>query len=82
MEKQSVTTIVATCVVAIMLAPGCSGQAGEASIANPPAEGRSTIILVENTSISLPVKYFKSDRDRFMEYIHSTFNNLLEGKVR
>jgi len=69
-------------IASIMIIAGCSGQAAPAGKANPPAESGSAVILVENTSISLPVGYFKSDRDRFMESIHSTLNSLLEGKSR
>lgn|GEM_PF-1370091 len=82
MKKQFFSTIAIAWIASIMITAGCSAQAPPAGKANPPAEGGPAVILVENTSISLPVEYFKSDRDRFMESIHSTLNSLLGGKSR
>ena len=82
MKKQFFSTMAIVWIASIMITAGCSGQAAPEGKAIPPAESGSAVILVENTSVSLPVGYFKSDRDRFMESIHSTLNSLLEGKSR
>ena len=60
----------------------CGGQGAPAIAGKLPAQGESIIILVENTSISLPVREFKSDMDRIMESIHSALNSVLEAKAR
>jgi len=65
-----------------MVAAGCDEQVAPAITGKPSAASGLTVILVENTSVSLPVKQLKSDRDRFMESIHSFCNSVLEGKSR
>jgi hypothetical protein len=80
-QKQICVIIVTVCIISIMIAAACGGQVAPAITGKLPAEGESIVILVENTSISLPVREFKSDRDRIMEYIHSALNSILEGKV-
>jgi hypothetical protein len=82
LKKQSLSTIAAACVFFIMMAAGCSGGVSPADKGARTAESSTIVILVENTSISLPVKQLKSDRDRFMESIHSFINNVLEGRSR
>jgi hypothetical protein len=82
MQKQFSITIVTACIILSTIAQACGGQGAPAIAGKPPAEGESIIILVENTSISLPVRELKSDKDRIMEWIHSWLNSVLEGKVR
>jgi hypothetical protein len=75
-------TVAAACIASALIVTGCSGQAEPAVKGNQPAESGPTVILVENTSISLPLKQLKPDRDRFMESIHSFINSVLEGKSK
>jgi hypothetical protein len=73
--------VAAACVVFIVIAAGCRGQAAPALTGNLSAENGTLVILVENTSISLPVKQLEPDGDALAEFMRSVLN-MLEGKGR
>jgi len=87
MKKQMFSIVAAAIIASAIAMAGCSGQAAR----ELPGESGTTVILVENTSISLPVKQLKHDgveliyfqiKDRLVEFISSTLNNDPEGKSR
>ena len=82
MQKQIFVIIITACIIFIMTTGACGGPAAPEITLKQLAEGESIVILVENTSISLPVGESKSDMDRIMESIHSALNSVLEAKAR
>ena len=81
MKKQLSGAIAVAIIVCAVIAAGCGGQAAPAVTGNLSAENGTLVILVENTSISLPVKQLEPDGDPFAEFMRSVLN-LLEGKGR
>jgi hypothetical protein len=75
-------TMVAACIAFALIVAGCSGQAEPAVKGNQPAESGPTVILVENTSVSLTVKQLKPDRAPLEEFMRSILNRFLEVKSR
>jgi len=69
MKKQLANAIAAACIIYTVIAAGCFGQA-PADEGNRPAGGGTIVILVENTSISLPIKQLKPDRVELI-YFHT-----------
>jgi hypothetical protein len=67
--KQLFNTIAAACIASIIIVSGCGGQA-PADKGKQPAGSGPTVILVENTSISLPIKQLKPDRVELI-YFHT-----------
>jgi hypothetical protein len=82
MSKQLLNAVAAACIASSMIAAGCGVQDMPAVKDKQLADSGPIVILVENTSISLPVKQLGSDMDRLVEFIRSTLNNILEGKSR
>jgi hypothetical protein len=80
--KQLVIGIAAVCIASAVVAAGCGVQDTPAIQDELLADNGTVVILVENTSISLPVKQIKPDADRLMEFIRSTLNSVLEGMSR
>jgi len=74
-------TVAAACVVFIMIAAGCGGLVAPEVKGNLSVENGTIVILVENTSISLPVKQLEPGGDALAEFIRSVLN-MLEGKSR
>jgi hypothetical protein len=81
MKMLLLDTVAAACVVFIMIASGCAVQVAPAFKGSLSAENGTIVILVENTSISLPVKQLEPGGDAPAEFMRSVLN-MLEGKSR
>ena len=74
-------SIATACIVFILIAAGCVGQVAPAITGKLSAENGTLVILVENTSISLPVRRLEPEGDALAEFMRSVLN-MLEGKSR
>jgi len=70
MKKQLFNAVAAACIASALIVIGCSGQATTPVEDNRSAGSGPTVILVENTSISLPIKQLKPDRVELI-YFHT-----------
>jgi hypothetical protein len=82
MAKQLFNTLAAVCIASAVVAAGCGVQDTPAVKYWQLADGESVVILVENTSISLPARQPESEIERVVEFIRSTLNSVLEGMSR
>jgi hypothetical protein len=81
MKMLLLNTVAAACVVFIMIAAGCGGQVSPEVKGSLSVENGTIVILVENTSISLPVKQLETGGGALAEFMRSVLN-MLEGKSR
>jgi len=70
MEKSLFNIIAVACVASLLMVTGCGGQAAPADKNNQPSDSGSIIILVENTSTSLPIIQLKPDSVELI-YFHT-----------